>query len=85
MSRYKFDPDEKPHIVKDFYDGRTHIMIADNYCVKTKEEVDAILERCKQIFIREYLAGRTTLNTPEEQAAARAKEEAERAAYASAH
>lgn len=81
MSRRKFDPNEKPHIVKDYYDGRTHIMIADNYCVRTKEEVDAILNRCKQIYINAYLGGRTLLNTPEERARAKEREEAERAAY----
>jgi len=82
MARRKYDPNEKPHIVRDFYDGNTHIMIADNYCVKTKAERDAILDRVKQIWINAYLGGRTLLNSPEERAAAKAREEAELAAYA---
>ena len=27
-------------IVKDYYEGKTHIIIDDKYCVKTQEEVD---------------------------------------------
>ena len=43
---------EEPHIVEYVYDenGRKIGAIADNYCVKTKEEVDAILKRCGQIY-----------------------------------
>ena len=43
---------EEPHIVEYVYDenGRKIGAIADNYCVKTKEEVDAILKRCSQIY-----------------------------------
>lgn len=43
---------EEPHIVEYVYDenGRKIGAIADNYCVKTKDEVDAILKRCGQIY-----------------------------------
>lgn len=43
---------EEPHIVEYVYDenGRKIGAIADNYCVKTKEEVEAILKRCGQIY-----------------------------------
>ncbi|MCI1958618.1 MAG: hypothetical protein LKJ25_03220 [Clostridia bacterium] len=34
-------------IVRDFYDGSTHIMIDDSCCVHTKEEVNEILERIR--------------------------------------
>jgi len=37
-------------VVRDFYIGNTHIKINDEYCRnKTKEEVDAILERIADI------------------------------------
>lgn len=38
-------------IRKDFYIGNTHIMIDDECCVKTKEEVDEILARIARIAI----------------------------------
>ncbi len=43
---------EEPHIVQVFYNDKGERIgaIADNYCVKTKEEVDAILDRCGQIY-----------------------------------
>lgn len=43
---------EEPHIVEYVYDkdGKVIGAIADNYCVKTKEEVDGILKRCGQIY-----------------------------------
>lgn len=41
---------EKPHIVKDYYIGNTHVLIADNYCAgKTKDEVEAVLKRIAEI------------------------------------
>lgn len=40
-------------IVKDFYIGKTHILINDEAVVKTKEEVQAILKRCAEIVARE--------------------------------
>ncbi|MEA5060023.1 hypothetical protein SDC9_149005 [bioreactor metagenome] len=36
-------------IVKDYYIGNTHVMIDDEYCVKTQEEVDAILKKVGQL------------------------------------
>lgn len=45
---------EVPHIVKEFKHGATTIKIADNYCVQTQEEVDAILDRCAKIAMGEY-------------------------------
>lgn len=48
----KVMPPEEPHIVEYVYDenGKRIGAIADNYCVKTKEEVDAILKRCGEIW-----------------------------------
>ncbi len=40
-------------IVKDFYIGKTHILINDEAVVKTEEEVQAILKRCAEIVARE--------------------------------
>lgn len=50
--RNKHDINEVPHIVKVIYNDKGERIgaIADNYCVKTKEEVDAILERCGKIY-----------------------------------
>ena len=39
-------------IVKDYYEGKTHI-IDDKYCVKTKEEVDAILKAMGELVGRQ--------------------------------
>lgn len=36
-------------VVKDIYLGHTHIIIHDDYIVKTPEEVQAILKRCAEI------------------------------------
>lgn len=33
------------NIVREFYIGNTRIRIADNYCMKTAEEVEAALRR----------------------------------------
>ncbi len=45
-------PLEEPHIVKVIYDenGRVIGKIADNYVVKTQEEVDKILYNCGVIW-----------------------------------
>lgn len=40
-------------IVKDYYEGKTHIIIDDKYCVKTKEEVDAILKAMGELVGRQ--------------------------------
>lgn len=37
-------------IVKDYYVGNTHIRVHDDYCLKTKEEVDAVLKRIGNIY-----------------------------------
>lgn len=42
-------------VVRDFYIGNTHIKINDACCVKTQEEVDAILRRCGDIWYRSEL------------------------------
>lgn len=44
--------EEEPHIVKVIYnkDGVRIGAIADNYCVKTVEEVNARLDRCGRIY-----------------------------------
>lgn len=36
-------------VVKNFYLGHTHVIIHDDYIVKTPEEVQAILKRCAEI------------------------------------
>lgn len=36
-------------VVKDIYLGHTHVIIHDDYIVKTPEEVQAILKRCTEI------------------------------------
>ena len=40
-------------IVKYYYEGKTHIIIDDKYCVKTKEEVDAILKAMGELVGRQ--------------------------------
>ena len=35
----------EPHVVREFSIGNTKIKIADDYCVKTAEEVEQILSR----------------------------------------
>lgn len=45
ISKAKAKTEDVPHVVKDYYIGNTHIMICDNYCVRTQEEIDAILKR----------------------------------------
>lgn len=41
---------EEPNIVKDFFIGGTHIIIADNYCRnKTSKDIDATLNRIAEI------------------------------------
>ena len=42
-------------IIKDYYDGSTHIMIDDTYMVKTKEENDKILENIAKIWTQSEL------------------------------
>lgn len=50
-------PVEPPHIVEDFMIGNTRIKIADNYCRNTtKEEVDRIMNRVKQIALDAWAA-----------------------------
>ena len=38
-------PPELGHVVADYYAGKTHIIICDDYVVKTPEEEQAILDR----------------------------------------
>lgn len=35
----------EPHVVREFSIGNTKVKIADDYCVKTAEEVEQILSR----------------------------------------
>lgn len=45
------------HIVKDFYEGNTHIIICDDYCRNTtEEETKAILGRIAEIARRSAIA-----------------------------
>lgn len=46
----KVEPPKVGHIVKEYYDGNTHIIICDDYCRdKTPEDVEAILDRIAEI------------------------------------
>lgn len=51
MKKKNIQPEE-PHIVQIIYNekGERIGAIADNYCVKTPEEVQAILDRCGEIY-----------------------------------
>lgn len=57
-TRRKATPEEianfKPHIVKRFYDDKGNLLgwIADDFVVKTQEEVDAILDEVSDIWSR---------------------------------
>lgn len=42
-------------IVEDYYSGNTHIVICDDYCVKTQEEIDSILDRIGRIWANSEL------------------------------
>lgn len=44
-------PPEEGHVVKEYMDGRVHVRICDDYCRnKTPEEIQAILDRCSEIW-----------------------------------
>lgn len=43
-------------LARDFYIGNMHVQIYDDYCVKTKEEVDAILRSVGEIWYNAELA-----------------------------
>lgn len=51
----KIEPPKLGHVVKDFWindeHGHTHVLICDDYCVKTKEEEDEILYRIGDIYM----------------------------------
>lgn len=40
-------------IIKDYYDGNTHIIIRDD-CIVSPEEQQKILKRCGEIIARQY-------------------------------
>lgn len=42
-------------IVKDYYNGNTHIIIHDDYIVKTQEEVDAILKNLGHLMYEQEI------------------------------
>lgn len=52
----RIDITKKPHIVEEFYIGECKISIADDSCVKTQEEIDAILEKVSEIVYDALLA-----------------------------
>ncbi|MFT8889451.1 MAG: hypothetical protein ABF904_11620 [Ethanoligenens sp.] len=39
------------HVVQDYYLDGTHIQICDDFCVKTQEEIDAILQHVGDIHL----------------------------------
>lgn len=39
-------------IVKEYMDGNCKITFCDDYCVKTKEEVDKLLANAAEIYMR---------------------------------
>ena len=41
-------------IVEQYMDGNCKITICDDYCVKTKKEIDAILDDVARIYINHY-------------------------------
>lgn len=45
----RVDITKKPHIVEEFYMGECKISIADDCCVKTQEEINAILKKASKI------------------------------------
>lgn len=48
---------EPKHIAKEFYLGKTHIRISDDYCKdKTKKEVDEILKSISEIAVDSFNA-----------------------------
>jgi hypothetical protein len=61
MTRIK--PPDLGHVVQDFYSGKSHIMICDDYCAKkTKEEIDVALARIADIAVRDYCANKDICN-----------------------
>lgn len=42
-------------IAKEYLSGKAHIIIHDDYCVKTQEEIDEILDSVAQIY-EDYFA-----------------------------
>lgn len=57
MPRRKIEPPQHGHVVKEFKIGNTVCRICDDYCRdKTKEEVDAILERIADIAYKHLYA-----------------------------
>lgn len=50
-------PPEEGHVVKDYMIGSVHIKICDDYCRnKTPEEIQAILDRCSEIWTNAEIA-----------------------------
>lgn len=43
-------------VVVDTYLGSTHVMVDDEFCVKTPEELEAVLQRAAEIYYRSRLA-----------------------------
>ena len=58
---------EPGHVVEDFYIGKTHIMICDDYCRnKSKEEIENTLNRIAAIALQQFQLrmGITSCNKP---------------------
>ena len=36
-------PPQLGHVVEDYYIGHTHVIICDDYCLKSKEETDKLV------------------------------------------
>jgi hypothetical protein len=49
-------PPELGHVACDFYSGKCHSMICDDYCAgRTKEEIEAALARIAKITVEALL------------------------------
>lgn len=46
----------KAHVVKEFQIGNTRIQIADNYCIKTEEEAEQLLQELSEQVQRYFIA-----------------------------
>lgn len=56
----------EPHVVREFLIGNTKIRIADDYCVKTAEEVEQILSRIAEQAQRHIAAATAGTYGPNE-------------------
>ncbi len=54
---------EEGHVVESFTIGNTKIKICDDYCVKTSEEVQAILDRIGKLVFEQICTDTIKLNS----------------------